>query len=256
MVSLPALGRSENPFKFKFQNQFLHRPSLPSSLTGARLDEECRHPRTRKGRRVSYLCYLAARISSNPSLACTHSITGAHTTFSDASEEGSNDDLDGMPIVLPEDRIKHLESQTQALEMQLAYRSEDTANTVAECEAIREELADATQKYESERKMSIDVARSMTRQYKGMQEDLLNKINDRERCIEALKDELEKLKAVHRKKLADKDDVIQQKDADAAKKRVEVEDLCKHFANLLAEARLRLVANTQDKDFGSVKTAG
>jgi chromosome segregation ATPase len=161
-----------------------------------------------------------------------------------------------MPIVLPEDRIKHLESQTQALEMQLAYRSEDTANTVAECEAIREELADATQKYKSERKMSIDVARSMTRQYKGMQEDLLNKINDRERCIEALKDELEKLKAVHRKQLADKDDVIQQKDADAAKKRVEVEDLCKHFANLLAEARLRLVANTQDKDFGSVKTAG
>ncbi len=164
--------------------------------------------------------------------------------------------MDGMPIVLPEDRIKHLESQTQALEMQLAYRSEDTANTVAECEAIREELADATHKYESERKMSIDVARSMTRQYKGMQEDLLNKINDRERCIEALKDELEKLKAVHRKQLADKDDVIQQKDADAAKKRVEVEDLCKHFANLLAEARLRLVANTQDKEFGSVKTAG
>jgi chromosome segregation ATPase len=163
--------------------------------------------------------------------------------------------LDGIPITLPEDRIKHLESQTQALEMQLAYRSEDTANTVAECDAIREELADATQKYESERKMSIDVARSMTRQYKGMQEDLLNKINDRERCIEALKDELETLKAAHKKQIADKDDVIQQKDANAAKKRVEVENLCRHFANLIAEARLRIVTFTQDKELGSVKTA-
>ncbi len=140
--------------------------------------------------------------------------------------------------------------------MQLAYRSEDTTSTVAKCEAIREELADATQKYESEKKMSIDVARSMTRQYKGMQEDLLNKINDRERCIEALKDELEKIKAVHRKQLADKDDVIQEKDADAAKKRVEVENLCKHFANLFAEARLRLFTYTQNKEFGSVETAG
>ena len=149
-----------------------------------------------------------------------------------------------------------MDAHIQALEMQLAYRSEDTANTVAECEAIREELADATQKYESERKMSIDVARSMTRQYKGMQEDLLNKINDRERCIEALKDELEKLKALHRKQLADKDDVIQQKDADAVKRRVEVEDLCKHFANLLAEARLRLVANIRNKEFVSVNSAG
>ncbi|MFN5998691.1 MAG: hypothetical protein ACK47Z_16420, partial [Paracoccaceae bacterium] len=93
------------------------------------------------------------------------------------------------------------------------------------------------------------------RQYKGMQEDLLNKINDRERCIEALKDELETLKAAHKKQIADQDDVIQQKDANAAKKRVEVENLCRHFANLIAEARLRIVTFTQDKELGSVKTA-
>ena len=164
----------------------------------------------------------------NPSPTYPHSTT-VDNILIDASVEGG--DSDGTPTALPEERIKQLETQAQALEMQLSHRAEDNANAIAECSAIRKELAGATQKYESERKLSIDVAQSMTRQYKGMQDDLLNKINERERNIESLKDELEKLKAMHRKQIADKDDVIQQKDADAAKKRVEVEDLCKHFAN-------------------------
>jgi hypothetical protein len=173
----------------------------------------------------------------NPLPSYSHSTTGGVIPIY-ASEEG--DDSDGTPSALPEERIKQLESQTQALEMQLTHRSEDNANAIAECSAIRKELAGATKKYESERKLSIDVAQSMTRQYKGMQDDLLNKINERERIIESLKDELEKLKAMHRKQIADKDDVIRQKDADAAKNRVAVEDLCKHFANLIAEASLRI----------------
>ncbi|KAL7554913.1 hypothetical protein ACHAWF_018469 [Thalassiosira exigua] len=145
-----------------------------------------------------------------------------------------------MQIVLPEDRIKYLESQTQALEMQLAYRSEATAKAVAECESMREELADATQKYEGEKQMSMDVTRSMTRQYKGMQEDLLNKINDRERIIETLKDELENHKALHKEEIAQKETIIQQKDADAEKRRLDVEKMCQHFAKLLSISRVKI----------------
>mmetsp|Transcript_10795 Transcript_10795/g.19575 ORF Transcript_10795/g.19575 Transcript_10795/m.19575 type:complete len:182 (-) Transcript_10795:64-609(-) len=166
--------------------------------------------------------------------------------------KGSNEDLDGMQIALPEDRIKYMESQTQALEMQLAYRSEATANAVVECETIRQELADATQKYEDEKQMSIDVTRSMTRQYKGMQEELLNKINERERIIETLKDELETLKRVHKEQIAQKDDIIQCKDADAEKQRVETENMCKHFANMLVDARLKIANHTQASDVGSL----
>ncbi|KAL7532919.1 hypothetical protein ACHAXR_008993 [Thalassiosira sp. AJA248-18] len=157
-----------------------------------------------------------------------------------------------MQIVLPEDRIKYLESQTQALEMQLTYRSEATANAVAECNSIREELANATHKYEEEKQMSTDVTRSMTRQYKGMQEDLLNKINERERIIETMKDELETLKAVHEEQMAQKDSII---DADAEKHqkhRVETENMCKHFATLLVNARLKIINHTQASDAGSV----
>ena len=145
--------------------------------------------------------------------------------------------MDGLQFAVPDDRIKHLESQTQALEMQLAYRSEATADAVAKFETIRLELADTNQKHESEKKFSIDVARSMTRQYKGMQEDLLNRINDREQIIGGLKDEIESLKALHKDQIVQKDCMIQKKDSDAAKNRVESEECVKLFASLLTSLR-------------------
>jgi len=184
------------------------------------------------------------RVSRKSALLCLPSfiLTSSTSNFFEAGND--NDFLDGLHIAVPEDRIKHLESQTQALEMQLAYRSEAAANAVAKCETIRIELADATEKYESEKKFSIDVARSMTRQYKGMQEDLLNKINDRERIIESLKDEIETLKALHKEQIAQKDCVIQRKDADAIKTRHETEEFVKFFANHLANLRVKIINNS------------
>ena len=164
----------------------------------------------------------------------------------------NNDDLDGMQIALPKDRIKYLESQTQSLEMQLAYRSEMTSNAVIECDNMRDQLAEATQKYKEEKQMTMDVTRTMTRQYKGMQEDLLNKINERERIIQTLKDHLETQKVIHREQIAKKDEVIKQKDTDAEKYREETENMCKEFANLLLDARLKICNHTKVRDIGTV----
>ena len=128
--------------------------------------------------------------------------------------------------------------------MELTYRSEATANAVAKCETIRLELADATQKLESEKIFSIDVARSMTRQYKGMQEDLLNKINDRERIIESLKDEIETLKELHTEQVAQKDCVIQRKEEDAVKIQLETEKLIKLYAHHLSNLRMKIISHS------------
>eukprot|EP00804_Cyclotella_cryptica_P024806 CCRYP_001760-RA/>CCRYP_001760-RA protein AED:0.42 eAED:0.42 QI:260/1/0.5/1/1/1/2/67/184 len=152
------------------------------------------------------------------------------------------DGLDGMEINLPEDKIKYLESQTKALEMELAYRSEMTSNAMAQCESMREELAEAAQKFEDEKQTTMDVTRTMTRQYKGMQEVLLNKINERERIISALKDELEMQKVLHKEQIAEKDRVIVQKDEYAAK---EMENTVMQFANLLVDARLKICHHTK-----------
>ena len=155
-----------------------------------------------------------------------------------------------MPITLPEDRIKYLESQSQALEQQLAYRAEATAEAVAEVESIQEKLADATAKLEEEKERSMDMARSMTRQYKGMQEDLLNKINEREREMQSLRDELETLKVTHKEDIAQKNSEIQQKDADIKKQTSETENLCRRFTEILVDARIKIINHAQANDAG------
>ena len=69
-----------------------------------------------------------------------------------------------------------------------------------------------------------------------MQDQLIEKIADRERIIADLRDELLENQKVATEKLAEKDRIIQQKDEDAAICRQEIEDMCKHFAGLFEEA--------------------
>ena len=124
--------------------------------------------------------------------------------------------------------------------MQLVHKSELTSDATAKVEIIREELNTITSKFEEEKQTTMDVTRTMTRQYKGMQEELLNKINERERLIATLKDELEMQKMVHAELIAAKDRVIEQKDEAAAKSKKEMDDTFKHFSNLLLDARLKI----------------
>lgn len=129
--------------------------------------------------------------------------------------------------------------------MQLAYKSEMTSNAIADAEAARGELEAANQKLGGEQQTAMDVTRTMTRQYKGMQEELLNKINERERMIATLKDELEMQKVLHAEQLEEKNRVIEEKDAEATQQKEEMEETFKHFANLLVDARLKISHHTK-----------
>jgi len=152
----------------------------------------------------------------------------------------SNDNLDGMTLS-PEDRIKYLESQTSALEMELTNRSESAADALAEAESLRLQLTDTKEKNEEEKETSMDVMKSMTRQYKSMKEDLLNKINERERTIASLRDEIVLLKSKHAEEIQQKEGLLEQKDKEAETQKKETEELCKHFAHLLSVAKLKIV---------------
>ena len=80
-----------------------------------------------------------------------------------------------------------------------------------------------------------------SRQYKSMKEDLLNKINERERIIASLRDEIVLLKSKHAEEIQQKEGLLQQKDKEVETQKKETEELCKHFAHLLSVARFKLV---------------
>ena len=216
-------------------------PIAGSTVQRRKLIEiQCRPRKARRKQRVSIRSQLSI---------LSFSFTNFHLQpVSQPFSEKKDADLDGMPITLPEDRIKYLESQTQALEQQLAYRAEATAEAVAEVESIQEKLIDATAKLEEEKDRSMDMARSMTRQYKGMQEDLLNKINEREREMQSLRDELETLKVTHKEDIAQKNSEIQQNDADIKKQTFITENLCRRFTEILADARIKIINHAQAND--------
>ncbi|KAL7463271.1 hypothetical protein ACHAXS_003687 [Conticribra weissflogii] len=102
--------------------------------------------------------------------------------------------------------------------------------------------------------MSMDVMRAMTRQYKGMQDDLLNKINERETIIQMLRDTLETQQLSHMTQIAAKDEIIERKQAEAAKLREEAEATCKTFAKMLVDTRIKLCNQTKAGDTFSLHT--
>ena len=143
---------------------------------------------------------------------------------------------DAGEIVSPEDKIRLLESERSSLQFQLACKSEETSDVIAECADLRTALAEANKKHQEEKQMTADISATMTRQFKGMQNELLEKIAEREKLIDNLRDELVEAQKVATEQLAEKDRIIQQKDEDAAICRQEIKDLCNHFADLFVEA--------------------
>ena len=143
---------------------------------------------------------------------------------------------DAGEVVSPEDQIKLLQSQTTSLEFRLACKTEETSDLIGECSDLRTALAESNKKYQEQKQLTADISATMTREFKLMQDQLIEKIADRERIIADLRDELLENQKVATEKLAEKDRIIQQKDEDAAICRQEMEDLCKHFAGLFEEA--------------------
>lgn len=138
-------------------------------------------------------------------------------------------------VVSPEDQIRLLQSQISSLEFQLACKSEETADVLEECSGLRDALAEANKKRQEEKEMAADISSTMTRQYKAMQNELIEKIAERESIIETLRDELSEAQKLASEQLAAKERVIQQKEEEVAICRQQIEELCKRFAEMCVD---------------------
>ena len=73
---------------------------------------------------------------------------------------------------------------------QIAERSEEASKASLEKQEMARRLNETSQKFEDEKINSIDLTQQMTRQYKGMQEELLHRIKKLEDTILQLRDKL------------------------------------------------------------------
>ena len=101
---------------------------------------------------------------------------------------GSNNNGLGLS---PEDTIVHLQCQVEALQMQLSARSEAASKASCSRDEMQKKVLEMTSKHNEDKEMALAVTRDMTRQYKAMQEQLLDKINTRDNTIHNLRDQIE-----------------------------------------------------------------
>ena len=145
-----------------------------------------------------------------------------------------------MVISLPEDKIKYLEGQISSLQMQIAFQSQTAASISAELDTVKQELQYEKQKCQEETQRTFELTRDMTRQYKGMQEELLNTINARERTIQQLTDELQHERLEREMDRTKMDQAVSEKEEYIDLLKNKMEELCIQFAEMIQKANAQM----------------
>jgi hypothetical protein len=146
----------------------------------------------------------------------------------------------GMPLSL-EDQIQQLGVQIQALEVELAKRTEDSVNATRNANLSEAKLNEITTKYKEEQELKLAITKDMTRQYKMMQHDLIGRLSIKERKIQELMDEIQKLKSQHDADLQSKEIALHETTLKRNILERKLEELCEMFLNMLSSIYDNLV---------------
>lgn len=138
-------------------------------------------------------------------------------------------------VLTEKQKLEKQERITQSLQLQLVHQKKDANKATAE----RKDLADRFGKLDDERKEEQktyeDITQDMTRQYKGMQEQLLNNVNTCENTIIQLKDQLELSRVALEETKREKDQIIATKEAEIAEMKAKMEEMAHEFGDMLKE---------------------
>ncbi|RLN90377.1 hypothetical protein BBJ28_00015711 [Nothophytophthora sp. Chile5] len=106
------------------------------------------------------------------------------------AKEKKDDGAENGGVLSAEDQAKLFQSANRSLQMQLAERHELAVKTMESKRELQDRVCDLQKDFERERKETFGITQDMTRQYKSMQEELLNRVNALENANTELRDQL------------------------------------------------------------------
>ena len=122
----------------------------------------------------------------------------------------------------------------ESLEQQLVWREEKTQTALAGQKELQERITHYHADFEREKEEIFDISADMTRQYKGMQEELIAQVNKLQQTIAEQKDELERsqlqLEEVRRQMAVE----LALKDAEIKEQKDKMEDMAVEFGEVRA----------------------
>lgn len=104
----------------------------------------------------------------------------------------ADDGAENGGILTPEEQAKLLQSANRSLQMQLAERHDQAVKALESKRELQDRVSDLQRDFDRERMETMGITQDMTRQYKSMQEELLNRVNTLENTNTELRDQLGK----------------------------------------------------------------
>eukprot|EP01031_Cornospumella_fuschlensis_P033953 gene33953-41089_t len=135
----------------------------------------------------------------------------------------------------PEEKAKLFMLTCQSLQVQLAERSEEAAKALATKREYQDKFQQISRDFEEEKKITYEITQDMTRQYKGMQEELLSRINKLEETVQDLTDKLAESEVRQEKLLREKNLLLNQKEEEISELRRKMDDMAEEFGEMLRE---------------------
>jgi len=155
------------------------------------------------------------------------------------NKKGNESDVDGMEMNA-EQKLSHMKTQLCAMEFQLAHRSEIVDTVKGESSALRELIKKAEDETREERTKTSEILKDMTRQYKGMREELMNRINSLEQTLQSTKDARESEKKAYRRDLIAKEEIIVKKNFVIESLQTKFDDTTLKFSQMLTNISRQL----------------
>ncbi len=122
-------------------------------------------------------------------------------------------------------KLKFFMITCQSLQVQLAERTEESSKALAAKRELQARVEQINRDCQDERSATFEITQDMTRQYKSMQEELLNRINLLEESVQSLNDQLADADVRQERLLKDKNAIIQMKDDEIAELKNKMDDM-------------------------------
>jgi len=145
----------------------------------------------------------------------------------DSGEDGA--EMNPLQIAL------QFQAENKSLQRQLAMRTEEASKALASRKELQKKVAELKRDFDEEQDQTHELTADMTRQYKAMQEELLNRVNILENSITELKDQLDSSKRDTENMAEKKDQIIAAKDAEIESMKEKMEQMAQEFGDMLKE---------------------
>jgi len=141
---------------------------------------------------------------------------------------------DGAEIT-PERKVQMLEAEKIALTRELAHYKQQARKAVSDKRDLEEKIGNVQEELTTAEDVKLQIVKDMTRQYKSMQENLLNQVNEAHETIVKLKHELAAAGQSMNASQRDFQHIIEQKDNTIRDQNRKMEDMANEFSEMLKE---------------------